>query len=409
MTVFTRNIPLLALSQALMMTAMSLILTTAALVGYELAADKSLATLPVTTIFIAIMLTSIPASMLMGRIGRKAGFMLATLVGVAGGIVSTLAIMQSNFWLFLLGTSLVGVFNGFGNYYRFAAADAVDHEHKGRAVSYIMLGGVAAAVVGPNLANMSREWIASAAFAGSYASLIGLYLLSFIVLGFLRLPKIETAKLSSDDSTVRSLKDIVTQPKYIVALICGMLGYGVMTLVMTATPLAMRHHAHQFSDTSFIIQWHVLGMFAPSFVTGQLIQRFGLLKIMFVGGLLGLACVGVNLLGHSLTHYWFALVLLGISWNFLFVGATTLLTETYHPVEQAKAQAANDFAVFSVVALSSLFAGALQHQFGWQAVNLGVIPFLFIVLASLFWLNGRYTYESSAVDTNLEPIKNDAV
>lgn len=407
MTAFQRNIPLLAVSQALMMTAMSLILTTAALVGYELASDKSLATLPVTTIFIAIMLTSIPASMLMGRIGRKAGFMLATFLGMGGGIVSTIAILHGNFWLFLVGTSLVGVFNGFGNYYRFAAADAVDSEHKSRAVSYIMIGGVVAAVAGPNLANVSRGWFDSAAFAGSYASLIGLYVLSFIVLGFLRLPKVQVVNDSQVELSCRPLKEIVSQPKFIVALICGMLGYGVMSLVMTATPLAMRHHAHHFTDTSFIIQWHVLGMFAPSFVTGHLIQRFGLLKIMFIGGLLGLTCVGVNLLGHSITHYWIALVSLGVSWNFLFVGATTLLTETYHPVEQAKAQATNDFAVFTTVALSSLSAGALQNQFGWQAVNLGVIPFLLIILFSLYWLKSRYTYGNFDEDIKLDSIKSE--
>jgi len=383
---FYRNVPLLAFSQAMMMSSMSLILTASALVGYALAEDKSLSTFPVAVIFITIMFTSIPASMLMQRIGRKSGFMLATLFGVTGGAVATIAIMQSSFWLFVGSSVFIGIFNGFGNYFRFAAADSVDHEHKSRAISLVMAGGVVAAIIGPNLANLTRDSIEGMPFAGSFMSIIIIYILALVTLSFLKLPSQLDSSSTNKPNRVRPLFEIARQPKFIIALICSMLGYGVMSFIMTATPLSMNHHAHSFSDTSFIIQWHVLGMFAPSFFTGALIHRFGVSRIMLIGVILGFVCVATNLFGHSIYHYWLALTLLGVGWNFLFIGGTTLLTETYHPEERSKAQAMNDFSVFTMVAIASLSAGSLQHHFGWQAVNYGVIPLLVIILISVIWL-----------------------
>ena len=397
MSYFKRNIPLLALNQAVMMSGTTLIVTTSALVGVSLASNKSLATLPMAALFIATFLTSIPAALLMRRIGRKPAFMLAAVFGACGGIISTLAIVQEAFWWFLIGVVCVGVFNGFGNYYRFAAADAALPSQKSRAISYIMTGGIIAAIVGPNLAYYTRELVAGATFAGSYATLIGLYLLAFCSLGFLRLPETSHGKQQADAEPERSLAVIVRQQKFIVALICGMCGYALMTLLMSATPLAMHEHNHPFSATSFVIQWHVLGMFAPSLITGRLIQRFGVLNIMLFGGGLALACIIINLIGTSLWHFWSALMLLGVSWNFLFIGATTLLTETYRPEERAKTQAANDFVVFTTVALASLSAGALQHQLGWQAVNLGVLPLLAFIFVSLLWIKRKQHLEVAQV------------
>ncbi|MFO7604138.1 MAG: MFS transporter [Gammaproteobacteria bacterium] len=385
MNSFRRNVPLLAMCQALMMSSMSLIITTAALVGFTLAEDKSLATLPLAAQFIATMLTSIPAAMLMDRIGRKAGFMLATVFGASGATIATLAIAGGEFWFFLLGTVLMGIFNGFGTYFRFAAADAVPEEKKSRAISYIMAGGVVAAVVGPNVANLTRDGLYGVEFAGSYAAVVSFYLLAFVVMLFLKLPG-RDENPTAFQAPQRPLGVIARQPRFRVAVICGMLGYGVMTLVMTATPLAMHHEAHTFANTSFVIQWHILGMFAPSFFTGHLIKRFGEVPIMLWGVVFGLLCVAINLLGASLSHFWVALFLLGLSWNFLFVGATTLLTATYAQSERAKTQAVNDFVVFTTVAVASLSAGTLQHQFGWQAVNLGVLPLLLIMLLALLWL-----------------------
>lgn len=396
MDTFKRNVPLLAISQALMMSSMSLIIATAALVGFALAEDKSLATLPLAAQYIATMLTSIPAAMLMDRIGRKVGFMVATVFGASGATIATLAIAGGEFWFFLVGTMLIGIFNGFGTYFRFAAADAVPEEKKSRAISYIMAGGVVAAFVGPNLANLTRDWLYPAEFAGSYAAIVSFYVLAFAVMAFLKLPHREDNP-EELQYAARPLKVIASQSRFMVALICGMLGYGVMTLVMTATPLAMHHHAHSFANTSFVIQWHILGMFAPSFFTGNLIKRFGELPVMTTGVFLGLSCVLINLTGNSVEHFWVALILLGISWNFLFVGATSLLTTTYHQSERARAQALNDFVVFTTVALASLSAGSLQHQFGWQMVNLGVLPLLAIMLLGLLWLR----FKSSPVVEDL--------
>jgi len=385
MNSFKRNVPLLAVSQALMMSSMSLIITTVALVGSNIATDKSLATLPLAVLFIAVMLTSIPAALLMKRIGRKPAFMLATFSGASGGVLATYSIINGNFWLFVVSAALVGIFNGFGNYFRFAAADVADKDQKSKAISYVMLGGVAAAIIGPNLANYTHDSLADTAYAGSYASIIVIYILILFTLSFLKLPNTASSIKEEAETEIRPLSVIARQPKFIVGLICGMFGYGVMSFVMTATPLAMHHHAHSFSDTSFVIQWHTLGMFAPSFFTGHLIKRFGIYNILLIGALLGVGCVAINLLGTSVSHYWTALVFLGISWNFLFIGGTSLITETYHNNERSKTQALNDFAVFSTVAISSLSAGALQHKFGWQIVNIGVIPLLIIILISIIW------------------------
>ena len=382
MSPFQRNIPLLAFAQAMMMSNSSLMVTASALVGYGLAEDKSLATLPLATGFIAVMLTSIPAAWLMHHIGRKAGFILATLIGASGAALATWSILDQQFWGFTAASALMGMHNGFGNYYRFAAADAVSEHLKGRAISYILAGGVVAALIGPNLANISRDWIGSAPFAASFAVVMALYLCSCAALSLLRLPA-QAEDHVDESEPVRPLREIARQPAYQTALVCAALGYGVMSLVMTATPLAMNHHHHGMPDTSFVIQWHVLAMFAPSFFTGRLIESWGVEAILFLGALFGVACVGINLLGTSVWHFWLALVLLGLSWNFLFIGGTTLLTRAYRPVEKARVQASNDFVVFTTVALSSLSAGALQYQFGWRMVNIGVLPMLTIILLTL--------------------------
>jgi len=367
------------------MSSNSLIIATAALVGLKIAPDKSLATLPQALVMVAVMLTTVPAALLMQRIGRKRGFMIATLFGATGSVLATAAIIKAEFWLFALAVALVGVFNGFGNYYRFTAADVSDDEHKSRAVGYVMAAGVVAAFVGPNLAQITRGLAPDAPFAGSYASILGFYVLSFVLISFLALPRKSEDSHARSETPARPLKTIARQPKFIVAVICGMLGYAIMSLVMTATPLAMKNHAHLFEDTSFVIQWHIVGMFAPSFVTGHLIKRFGFFQVMLAGVLAGFACVVINLSGTSVSHFWAALMLLGISWSFLFVGASTLLTETYREEERAKTQSANDFVVFSTVAAASLSAGAIQNSFGWQAINIGVLPLLAIILISLFW------------------------
>ena len=388
-----KNIWLLSGLQSLMMSGTTLLITISPLLGYELATDKSLATLPLALQFLATMLTTIPASLLMKRIGRRGGFGLGTLLGFSGATLLSVAVIHQSFWLFALGAILVGVFNGFGMYYRFAAVDVATEDYKSRAVSYVMAGGVIAAVVGPNLANWTHAW-SQVPFAGSFMALMGIYALSLLGLMFLRVPRPHDEGLHGSG---RPLPEIVKQPVFIVALLGAMLGYGIMAFVMTATPLSMKHDMHPFADTTFVIQWHVLGMYAPSFFTGQLINRFGVLRVMLAGVLLNVACVFTNLSGTDFWNYWLALFMLGVGWNFLFVGGTTLLTDSYRPEEKAKVQAMNDFLVFTTVTISSVSAGALQYRYGWETVNLGVLPLLLVILTSILWLMRKRHNEAHAV------------
>ena len=377
------SVYMLAVCQALMMSGSSLLITASALVCYTLTDDKSLVTLPLSLQFLALMLTSIPASMLMGRIGRKAAFLLGSCFGILGSAVAVYAIFNHQFWLFAVGSFLIGIFNGFATYFRFAAVEVVNIINRPKAISYVMVGGVIAAFVGPNLANFGRNMFTESQFVGGFVYVTGLYILIFIVLSFIKLPP---PSLDKNQGSGRPLLQIVKQPTFIVAVICGMLGYGVMSYLMTATPLAMNHHQHDFSETAFVIQWHVLAMFAPSFFTGSIIQRFGVLKVMTTGAFLALVCVIINLTGQTVWHFWIALVALGISWNFLFIGASSLLTQTYRKEETSKTQALNDFMVFSMVTAASLSAGMFQHNFGWEMVNYGGMLFIGIILISIIWL-----------------------
>ena len=370
-----------------------LLIATSSLVGYQLLEDKSLATLPLALQFLGTMLTTIPASMLMKRIGRRAGFILGTLFGVVGASLAAWSILHNNFFFFCVSTTLVGVFNGFGTYYRFAAADVASIDYRPAAISYVMAGGVVAAVLGPNLANWTHGFFAATQFVGSYLALVGIYLVSLLVTLFLT---IAPPQPHESQASGRPLREIARQARYIVAVTGAALGFGVMSLVMTATPLAMQHHTHPFSDTTFVIEWHVLGMFAPSFVTGHLIRRFGVLTIMLTGAVLSVLCVLINLFGVDLLHFWLALLLLGIGWNFLFVGGSSLLIETYRVEEKAKAQALNDFMVFTMVTLASLSAGVLQYNFGWRAINIGVLPAILVVFFAILWLKRKLSTENSA-------------
>jgi len=388
-----RNVILLSLSQAALITGTSLLVASSAIVGLALAGHKSLATMPLALLFLAQMATTIPASLYMARVGRRLGFMTSAMFGLAGAAVATGGVIKADFSMFCFGTTLIGVFNGFGQYYRFTAAEVAPEDWRSRAISYVLAGGVIAAFAGPNLANWLRHLL-SAEFAGSYASLIGLYLLAFGIASLMRIPNSGSASRSQSG---RPLKVIACQPAYLVAVASAMVGYGVMNFIMIATPLAMKCCDHAFSDTAFVIQWHIFGMFVPSFFTGHLIRRFGIANIMLTGILLLGLCVWINFAGTTVTHFWSALVLLGIGWNFLFVGATTLLTETYSPNEKAKAQALNDFIVFGTVTITSFSSGAVQHAFGWQTINMAVIPFLVLVGIANLWLRSKQRMTASGI------------
>jgi len=378
-----RNVLVLATCQALSMSGQSIVLTVAALAGHMLAADKSLATLPLAAQFTATMLSTIPASLLMGRIGRRAGFTVGQTFGVTGAVLAAFAIYQASFVVFAIAAALLGVHNAFWQYYRFAAAEATSEEMRSRAISYVLTGGLVAAFIGPMLARATRDWLTPFTFAGSYAAIVGLSFLTILLLQFVRIPLPSKPK---GGGSGRPLPEIVRQPAFVVAVLAAMFGYGTMTLVMTATPLAIIACGLPFNDAAFVIQWHLVGMFAPGFVTGHLIRRFGVLTVIMVGTLLNALCMAINLAGVNLVNFWLALLLLGVGWNFMFIGGTTLLTEAARPEERAKVQATNDFMVFTMVALASFSSGALQHLVGWQAVNAAVALPMLVAFAAAAWL-----------------------
>ena len=381
-----RNLSLLATCQALMMTASTLNIATTALVGLMLASNRALATLPFALLWLATTLTTVPAALLMRRVGRRAGLMTGVTAAVLGGSLCTLAIFQRRFDLFCVGSILVGMFNAFGQQYRFAAADAAGEAFRARAISLVVAGGMIAAFTGPNLARATREFFPLDTFAGSYAATIALYILSFAVLVFIRMPP---GNIGAARITAAGFRVLMTRRRFLVAAASAMLGYGVMNLVMAATPLAMLDFGYGFGETAMVIQWHVLAMFAPSLITGHLIERFGAVKIIMSGALLQLFCVLVNLQGQETWNFVTSLVLLGLGWNFLFVGGTTLLTNSYSGAEKAVAQGLNDFAVFGTVTITALASGALHHAFGWNAINMVMVPFTALAFVLSFWLHHR--------------------
>jgi MFS family permease len=378
-----RNVVLLSLCQGLVMIGTTTMIAEAALVGHLLAENKAYATLPLGAQQLGVLLTIMPASLLMARIGRRAGFSVGACFGIVGTAVATLAVFQGSFWLFCVGTALNGVHNGFAMFYRFAAVDGAGKEGHGKAISYVLAGGVLAALIGPELAKHTKDLFAPVVFAGSFASLILVALTLLAILQFIRIPK---PTESERREAQRPLSVIARQPAFVVAVLGGMVAYGVMNFVMTATPLAMRFCGHSFESTAFVIQWHVFAMFAPSFVTGHLIKRFTVPNVMVAGAALMAGCVAINLAGDTVVHFWIALAMLGLGWNFLFVGATTLLTTTYRPAERAKVQALNDLMVFGTVAASAFSAGAAHHALGWAVLNYAVVPFILMGAVATLWL-----------------------
>ncbi|NNG05138.1 MAG: MFS transporter [Inquilinus sp.] len=378
-----RNVLLLALCQALGISGMSIIVTISALVGYSLATDKTLATLPLALQFTATMASTVPASMLMGRIGRRAGFSVGTLFGIGGGAVAAYAVFEASFVLFIVGSMLIGTYQSFVQYYRFAAADTASERFRPRAISLVLAGGVIAAVVGPELAKWSRELFLPIYFAGCYVVIIALATTALVLLQFIEIPRLTAEQRRT---TGRPALAILRQPKTIAAILSAATAYAVMSLVMTATPLAMVACGFAFNDAAFVIQWHSLAMFAPSFFTGSLVQRFGAVNIILTGAVLNVACLAINLSGVEFIQFWSALVLLGLGWNFMFVGGTTLLTEVHSPAERAKTQAMNDFIVFTGVAVAAFSSGALHTHLGWAAVNVAMAVPLTVALAAVLRL-----------------------
>jgi len=364
----------------------SMLITISALIGFELADDKRLATLPLALQFFAIMCTSVPASYVMGKFGRKIGFLLAGAIGVVGASIALWSVLNTNFYAFCAATICFGVFAGFANYYRFTAAEVVSPSNKSLSISLVMAGGVIAAFIGPNLATWSSGIFADHPYAGPFVVLMGVYILSMCTIAFADLPVLNTHVVEGNH-TVRPLIELVSQPIFIVAVVCQMLGYGAMNFVMSSTPLAMHAHQYGMADTGTVIQWHVVAMFAPSFITGHLIKHLGMVPVLLAGAVFGFISIAINLLAPvSVTNFVIALVALGVSWNFLYVGGTTLLTDAYNPAEKTRAQGFNDLTVFSTVTLTALTTGTVHHLWGWQSVNLLALPMLLIAFVAILWL-----------------------
>jgi MFS family permease len=322
-----------------------------------------------------------PASLHMRRVGRQRGLTSGTVWGIAGALACASAIWLQSFWLLCLGTGVWGVYNAYGQYYRFAAADVATGDFKATAISLVLAGGLVGGILGPTMSRWTIGML-TPKFMGAYLALIGIALLTMFLLRFIRIPTPSAAERSTAG---RPLRAIAAQPKYIVAVLSGAVSYGVMNFVMTSTPIAMQACGHAYGDTTFVISSHIIGMFAPSFVSGPLIRRVGALPVMFTGALLNFAAIGVALSGIAVTQFWWALVLIGVGWNFLYIGATTLLTETYRPEERARAQGGNELAIFTVMAISSLSSGFTITNAGWERLNLFALPLIAVVAIAIAW------------------------
>jgi MFS family permease len=321
----------------------------------------------------------------MKRVGRQRGMTLGTLWGIVGALICAAAVALQSFWLLCFGTLVFGVYNAYGQYYRFAAADAASVDFRATAISLVLAGGLVGGVLGPTTSRLTIGLFATK-FMGAYLALIGFALLTMLLLRFIRIP---TPSAAEQHESGRPLMVIAAQPKFFVAVLAGAIGYGVMNFLMTSTPIAMGVCGHPYGDAAFVISSHVVAMFAPSFVTGALIRRLGVLPVMFLGALLNVASIAFALSGVSVPQFWGSLVLLGVGWNFLFVGATAMLTETYRPEERAKAQGANDMAIFVMMTISSLTSGMIVTSAGWERVNYAAAPMIAVVAILIAWLGLR--------------------
>jgi MFS family permease len=387
-----RNVGLLAACQALLFTNNSTLIAINGLAGLALAPYVGLATLPVTCWVLGGAIGTMPASLHMKRVGRQRGLRSGTFWGIAGALICAAAIWAQSFWMLCLGTLVWGVYNAYGQYYRFAAADVASPDFRPTAISLVLAGGLVGGVLGPTSSRWTIELLAPK-FMGAYLALIGFALLTMLLLRFIRIP---TPSAAEQSATGRPLREIAAQPKFIVAVLAGAIGYGVMNFLMTSTPIAMQICGHAYGDAAFVISSHVIGMFAPSFVTGPLIRRIGALPVMFAGVLLNFVAIGIALSGIAVAQFWWSLVILGVGWNFLYISGTTLLTTTYRPEERARAQGTNEQAIFIMMAISSLSSGLTVTAGGWERVNLLALPAVATIGIALIWFALRQRAEKAA-------------
>ena len=386
-----RNALVLAIAQALAGGNNTVLVATAAIVGTMLAPDKGLATLPISIFVLGIWMGTLPMGMLARRLGRRNALQIGTGCGVLTGLICCVAVLQGSFFLFNVGAVFSGFYASAHQSYRFAAADTASDEFRPKAISWVLLGGIFAGVVGAQLVIATQNLWPPYLFAATYIGQSALALVAGGVLMFVNIPKPPPRSLVGDG---RPLSEIAREPRFIVAVACGVAAYSMMNLVMTSAPLAMVMCNHSITDATLGLQWHVLGMYAPSFITGALITRFGLERITGLGFALIIVAAGIGIAGISLWHFWIGLALLGVGWNFAFIGATTMVTHCHRPNERNKVQAFNDFLVFGSMAIGSFSSGQLLASFGWATVNEVVFPVVLAASALLLWsaLRRRASY-----------------
>jgi MFS family permease len=387
-----KNLVLLIVCQGLFLINNVTFIAINGLVGLSLAPASWMATLPIMGYVVGGAFSTSIVAKSQNSFGRKISFQLGLLVAVLSALLCAYAAVSENFWLLVAGTFIAGYYSANGQLYRFAAAELTELSQRDKAVSWVLAGGILGAVIGPNLASWTKN-LFDTAFLGAYLSLSIVGLIGIGVMQFIHFP--EDFKTKHSLSAGRSLKEILAQPVFMVAVIGAALGYGVMNLLMAATPLAMQICGLPFSDTALVLEWHVIGMFAPGFFTGSLIQRFGTLKIMGVGVVLNFICIAIALTGVDLHQFLIALFLLGVGWNFLFTGSTSLAMTAYKPEERDKAQAAINFFVFGTMAFTSFGSGALITSQGWNILNIGSLIPVLITAGALIWLSTHHKKTSA--------------
>ncbi len=386
-TVAQRNVVVLTAAQALAGASPVIVISLGGVVGQILAPSPAVATLPVSVFQLGLALGTIPAAYLMRRIGRRDSYLIGATIGIIAGLTAALGVTAGTFVLFCLGTFIAGFYNAFAQSYRFAVTDAATARYHARAISWVMVGGMIAAVIGPQVVIWTRDSISGVPFAGAFVGQAALALLALPVLANFRNSRPADTMRTAGNG--RPLIEILMTPRFMLAATTGLVAYGLMSFVMTAAPIAMVTCGHTVGQAALGIQWHVLAMFGPSFVTGALIARFGKERIAATGLVLIAISAATALSGLALANFWFSLMLLGVGWNFGFIGATAMVAECHTPEERSKAQGANDFMVFGTVAAASFFSGTLLNWSGWATINWLVFPVVALVLVPLLWQAAR--------------------
>ncbi|WHU82157.1 MFS transporter (plasmid) [Pantoea agglomerans pv. betae] len=396
-----RQVLILASSQAIFQSISVLIMTIGGLAGALLTSRPALSTVPLAMASLGTVLVMFPASLWMSRIGRKTGFITGALSGIISAIISIAAMFQHSFILLCIGMFFLGIYQAFAQFYRFAAGEVVLPAFRTKAISLVLAGGVVAALLGPFLASFGSAFF-SVSYAGSFLFMGIMASVGLLLLSRLQIPV--QSRESSEHVIARSWQKVIFQPAYLVALFSGASGFGIMVLGLTATPIAMKHYGFDLAQIATVIQLHILGRFIPSFFTGKLIDRFGVIKIMLAGILLMLAYIALAFSGITWGMFAVALILMGIGWNFLYIGGTSLLATTYSTGEKGVAQATNDMSVFIFSLLCSLGAGPLLNAYGWKTMHLLLVPWVLFLMVPLLWLAMRKKRQDNSEDEVTLPL-----